>query len=208
MFLCSHESEQHAELVLAGILTLLFEYSDVLVENLHPALLTAQPISDSADGVQKILSDSMEIIRSWDIELQARFIAGHPRIGETKNLSTLSSKEQGGGASEPTPPEVIARLAHLNACYEQVYPGLRYITFVNGRSRATIAEEMEDKLKTSHSLSPNQPPVESFLPVEKHGQEWRQELSRAVEDVGRIAQSRLDKLVVEAGQEPGKCRQS
>ncbi|KAF9221401.1 hypothetical protein BS17DRAFT_757948 [Gyrodon lividus] len=204
MFLCSHEGEQHAEIVLIGTLTLLFEHSDVLAQNLLPALLAARPnpsISDPSD-VEKILSDSLKIIRSWDFELQAQFIAGHPRIGETKKLSALSSNEQSGDTSKPTPPEVLARLAHLNACYEHVYPGLRYITFVNGRSRAVIAEEMEDKLKTSHSLSPDQPSVESFIPVGKHSQEWFQELNRAVEDVGRIAQNRLDKLSAEAGQEP------
>ncbi|KAF8845209.1 hypothetical protein BDN67DRAFT_962158 [Paxillus ammoniavirescens] len=204
MFLCSREGEQHAELVLIGILTLLFEHSDVLGQNLLPALLATRPnptISDASD-VEKILGASLEIIKSWDLELQAQFIAGHPRIGETKKLSALSSKEQSGSTSHPTPPEVLARLTHLNACYEHVYPGLRYITFVNGRSRAAIAEELEDKLKTSHSLSPDQPPVDSFMPVEKHSQEWRQELDRAVGDVGQIAQSRLDKLIAEASQEP------
>ncbi|KIL00765.1 hypothetical protein PAXRUDRAFT_821346 [Paxillus rubicundulus Ve08.2h10] len=202
MFLCSREGEQHAELVLRGILTLLFEHSDVLGKHLLPALLATRPnpsLSDASD-VEKILSASLEIIKSWDLELQAQFIAGHPRIGETKKLSALSSKEQSGSASNPTPPEVLSRLTHLNACYEHVFPGLRYITFVNGRSRAAIAEEMEDKLRTSHSLLPDQPPVDSFMPVEKGTREWLQELDRAVEDVGKIAQSRLDKLVAEASQ--------
>lgn len=34
----------------------------------------------------------------------------------------------------------------LNSLYEESYPGLRYTTFVNGRSRAEIAQEMEVRL--------------------------------------------------------------
>ena len=45
---------------------------------------------------------------------KAAFVAGHPRIGEVHNLSRLSAGEQAAAA---TPPEVLARLAHLNACY-------------------------------------------------------------------------------------------
>ncbi|KAF8557771.1 hypothetical protein OG21DRAFT_1456928 [Imleria badia] len=194
-----YTGEPDAEQALKDVLVALFERSDVLAQHLLPELLATQPnpprvyhISD----IESVLGKSMDIIRSWDPELRAQFVGGHPRIGETKNLSVLSSKEQSGGTSQPTPPEVLARLVHLNACYEHLYPGLRYITFVNGRSRAVIAEEMEDKLGITHSLSPDQPSVESFVPVEKNCYVWREELNRAVEDVGRIAQSRLAKLVV------------
>jgi 2-oxo-4-hydroxy-4-carboxy--5-ureidoimidazoline (OHCU) decarboxylase len=194
-----HDGEQDAEQALKDVLVALFEHSDVLAQHLLPELLAAQrdkPRVYHLSDIESVLSRSMDVIRSWDPELQAQFVGGHPRIGETKNLSVLSSKEQSGGTSQPTPPEVLARLAHLNACYEHVYPGLRYITFVNGRSRAVIAEEMEDKLRITHSLSPEQPSVESFAPIEKHSHVWREELDRAVGDVGRIAQSRLAKLVV------------
>ena len=194
-----HNGEKDAEQALKDVLVALFEHSDVLAQHLLPELLATQPDQPRVyrlPDIESVLGRSMDIIRSWDPELRAQFIGGHPRIGETKNLSVLSSKEQSGGTSQPTPPQVLARLAHLNACYEHVYPGLRYITFVNGRSRAVVAEEIEDKLRITHSLSPDQPSVESFLPVEKHSHVWREELDRAVEDVGRIAQSRLAKLVV------------
>lgn len=194
-----HDGEQNGEQALKDVLIALFEHSDVLAQHLLPELLAAQrdkPRVYHRSDIESVLTRSMDIIRSWNPELQAQFIGGHPRIGETKNLSVLSSKEQSGGASQPTPPEVLARLAHLNACYEHVHPELRYITFVNGRSRAVIAEEMENKLRITHSLSPDEPSVESFVPIETHSHVWRQELDRAVEDVGRIAQSRLAKLVV------------
>lgn len=193
-----HNDEQDAEKALKDVLVALFEHSDVLAQHLLPELLATKrdnPLVYHFSDIESVLDRSMEIIRSWDQELRARFIGGHPRIGETKNLSVLSSKEQSGGTSQPTPPEVLARLAHLNACYEHLYPGLRYITFVNGRSRAVIAEEIEDKLGIAHSLSPDEPSVESFVPIDQHSYIWREELGRAVEDVGRIAKSRLAKLV-------------
>jgi 2-oxo-4-hydroxy-4-carboxy--5-ureidoimidazoline (OHCU) decarboxylase len=101
---------------------------------------------------------------SWDTSYQSEFIAGHPRIGESKNLSSLSAEEQGATAPGviPTPPEVLACLSHLNTCYETKYTGLRYITFVNGRTRRAIAEEMEDVSRL----------------------EWQAELSRAIQAVG------------------------
>lgn len=190
---------QDFESNLKSILILLFEESDVIQKTLVPELLVSLgseiTLTRPAD-FYKIIDESICVIHRWSPDLQAHFIAGHPRIGETKNLSVLSSKEQSGGtsAAAPTPPEVLLRLQHLNACYEHVYPGLRYITFVNGRSRATIAEEMEDKLGISHSLLPDQPPVESLVPVEANSQPWLAELHRAVEDVGRIAKSRLEKI--------------
>lgn len=139
---------------------------------------------------------SLEEIFKWDIPNQSEFISGHPRIGENSNLSKLSAKEQGALGVKPTPPEVIARLAHLNALYEARFPGLRYITFVNGRSRAAIAEEMEGVLGLEHSLSPDQPNVETIKPIERTDAKWLSELRRAVEDVGRIAKSRLGSLGV------------
>ncbi|KAJ6485868.1 Oxo-4-hydroxy-4-carboxy-5-ureidoimidazoline decarboxylase [Mycena sanguinolenta] len=140
----------------------------------------------------ELLDAAMAQVATWSISMRAKFIAGHPRIGETKNLSVLSAKEQGATPTiAPTPPEVLGRLAHLNACYEHRCPGLRYITFVNGRSRAEIAREMEDVLGLPHSLSPDQPPIEEIAVIEPETDAWRSELDRAVVDVGRIAHSRL-----------------
>ncbi|KAF5362080.1 hypothetical protein D9756_002446 [Leucocoprinus leucothites] len=187
---------------LATALTILFEPSPILLSTLEPQLSTylkSQP-PPSVSSYGHLIDLSLGEIKTWDIPSQSEFISGHPRIGESKNLSALSAKEQGATAIvNLTPPEVLARLKHLNACYEAQYPGLRYITFVNGRSRATIVEEMEGVLGIEHSLSPDSPPVDVFgssaygLSDEK----WLSELKRAVEDVGKIAKNRLKALGVE-----------
>ncbi|KIP10007.1 hypothetical protein PHLGIDRAFT_280891 [Phlebiopsis gigantea 11061_1 CR5-6] len=178
---------------LTGALAVLFEPSPTLAAHLTPqvsARLQHTPVATYAALVDAALA----AIAAWDDAPKARFIAGHPRIGEVKHLSALSAREQAAAA---TPPAVLARLRHLNACYEQRYPGLIYITFVNGRSRTAIMYEMEDVLGLERSLSATEPEVSSLAAVEVGGQEWRGELERAVQDVGRIAKSRLASLGVQ-----------
>ncbi|EIW79230.1 hypothetical protein CONPUDRAFT_91500 [Coniophora puteana RWD-64-598 SS2] len=180
---------------LSGVLSLLFEPSEILQDKLVPQLATAH--QGSFESYSDLIDEAVNLMSQWDASERAAFIAGHPRIGETKNLSVLSNKEQGGsksGVVASTPPEVLSRLQHLNACYEQRYPGLRYIIFVNGRSRAEVAEVMEDALGLDHSLSPDSPSLETISPIDRDSEEWRAELDRAIQDVGLIAKSRLRSL--------------
>ncbi|PCH44199.1 hypothetical protein WOLCODRAFT_104748 [Wolfiporia cocos MD-104 SS10] len=180
---------------LASALATLFEPSPILYSDLVPGLAAYIPASSRPIAMYSDLIDaSLAVISTWSDDLKAQFIAGHPRIGEVKGLSHLSAKEQAAAA---TPPEVLARLAHLNACYEYRYPGLRYITFVNRRTRAMIKDEMEGVLRLEPSLSSNQPVVETVGRVEVAGEEWKKELERAVVDVGKIAKSRLKSLGVD-----------
>jgi 2-oxo-4-hydroxy-4-carboxy--5-ureidoimidazoline (OHCU) decarboxylase len=170
-------------------LSILFEPSPILSSQVVPrvhALLRSEHVSSYTD----LLNMAVQTVLDLPMSDRATFIGGHPRIGEVKTLSALSASEQ---TRQATSPEVLARLAHLNACYERRFPGLVYITFVNGRSRAAILEEMEAKLGLEHSLSPDQPPVSDsrFEPISQESYVWNNELTRAVEDVGRIAISRL-----------------
>lgn len=174
---------------LAQTLSVLFEPSAILSHDVVPKVAEAPPASSYAALIDLAITSTLSLPNS----LQASMISGHPRIGEAKNLSHLSAKEQ---AATTTPPEVLARLAHLNACYERRYPGLIYITFVNGRSRATIAEEMEDVLGLEHSLQADYPLVDEFEVIPRESEPWKKELERAVMDVGRIAKSRLKTLGV------------
>lgn len=181
--------------VLALALQSLFEYSPVLINTLEPQLRAVLKSSPPLQSYAQLIDCALAQITTWDLSAQSHFISGHPRIGENKNLSKLSAQEQGEGVVA-TSPQVLARLVHLNACYEIRYPGLRYITFVNGRSRHAIAEEMEDMLAIPHSLSPDQPPLDTMSHVDISSQEWKKELDRAVFDIGRIAKSRLGVLGV------------
>ncbi|EJD48262.1 hypothetical protein AURDEDRAFT_183589 [Auricularia subglabra TFB-10046 SS5] len=158
-------------------LSLLFEPSSVLHETLVPALSSTGPAIESYD---QLIDHALSTIRSWDPAQQALFIAAHPRIGAVTNLSAMSAAEQAAAA---TPQDVLERLQALNALYEQRFTGLRYITFVNGRSRAEVAQDMEKR--------------SAGWPVSRVGAgdpRWDSELERAVEEVGLIAKSRVGKL--------------
>jgi len=182
------------ESALANALDLLFEHSPVLIETLEPKLSDVLKALPSLDSYNQLIDLALGEISKWSDLAQAEFISGHPRIGENKNLSAHSAREQGAGGITPTPPEVLARLEHLNALYEAKYPGLRYITFVNGRTRAVIVEEMEERLSLDKSLSPTEPPADAVVPYDAVSSEWKGELNRAVYDIGRIAKSRAASL--------------
>jgi 2-oxo-4-hydroxy-4-carboxy--5-ureidoimidazoline (OHCU) decarboxylase len=96
---------------------------------------------------------------------------------------------------------VIERLGWLNGVYEGRYEGLRYITFVNGRTRTEVMEEMESALGVEKAQGPelegeggeSSPAV---VKVEVGGEEWLKELERAVGEVILIAKDRVRKFGV------------
>jgi len=172
-------------------LSILFESSDILEAKLVPNV--AQTIANApAELRPKSYSDLIDLslrdISTWDDLERAAFISGHPRIGEVKGLSELSAAEQ---ASKATPPEVLARLEYLNAQYEKAFPGLRYITFVRGRSRAEIVPELETVLKLDMGEEQD---VGIYFPGTD---EWLKELDRAIKDIGLIAKARLQNMGLE-----------
>jgi 2-oxo-4-hydroxy-4-carboxy--5-ureidoimidazoline (OHCU) decarboxylase len=71
-------------------------------------------------------------------------LGSHPRLGAKKVDSAQSQAEQAqlntGGAEE------AEKLKALNEEYETRFPGLRYVVFVNGRSRPVIMEDMRRRI--------------------------------------------------------------
>jgi len=129
---------------LARAFATLFEPSPALLEFLVPSVVSTIEASQIPHRSYNALIDTAICeLEGWPHGQKASFLGGHPRIGEIKGLSALSASEQ---AAHATPPEVLARLLDLNEEYERKYPGLRYITFVNGRSRKVIMLEIEEKL--------------------------------------------------------------
>jgi 2-oxo-4-hydroxy-4-carboxy--5-ureidoimidazoline (OHCU) decarboxylase len=179
---------------LAQAFATLFEPSSALLEFLVPSVdaIVANPGSRIPRRTYNALIDlAISELEGWPHGQQASFLGGHPRIGEIKGLSALSASEQ---AAHATPPEVLARLLELNEEYERRYPGLRYITFVNGRSRKMIMEEMEEKLGMDEAWEKGG----DGKGVHRLGsEEWVAEVRRALRDVGNIAKSRLVALKVD-----------
>ncbi|SCU92838.1 LANO_0E02278g1_1 [Lachancea nothofagi CBS 11611] len=78
-------------------------------------------------------------------------IAAHPKLGQPKqNLSAHSAMEQRNlGSSDST--ETLEVLQALNNSYEEKYPGLRFVVFVNGRPRSEIIEVMQRRINSGNS---------------------------------------------------------
>lgn len=78
----------------------------------------------------------------------AEIISAHPRLGPAKTndkgLSDHSSSEQ---KSLQGTKEEAEKLVEMNQLYETTFPGLRYVVFVNGRSRPAIMANMMERIQ-------------------------------------------------------------
>jgi 2-oxo-4-hydroxy-4-carboxy--5-ureidoimidazoline (OHCU) decarboxylase len=116
-----------------------------------PRQLTAEQLAE----LFEVRTHFVELLATLDDPLgQARDVAlglseadkkelldAHPPIGG-KATSARSAREQGTDAD----PAVLARLAELNAAYEQRF-GFRFVVFVNGRPRREIVPLLEVRLQ-------------------------------------------------------------
>ena len=110
-------------------------------------LRTAAPFASGS----AMLARARQILSELGEAEQIAVINAHPRIGErperVRAQSALSFKEQGYDRDQ-TPPEVLLRLAHLNAEYEQKF-GFRFVVFVNRRSQEALVPVLEARLRGS-----------------------------------------------------------
>lgn len=122
------------ELALPSLRTFSFNSYDDLISTLRDQLLS---IASSIDQDEK----DAEVARR---PLHA-LLGSHPRLGEPKKetLSQQSANEQGHLLATT---EEAALLKQLNKEYEEKFPGLRYVVFVNGRPRTVIMEDMRRRI--------------------------------------------------------------
>jgi 2-oxo-4-hydroxy-4-carboxy--5-ureidoimidazoline (OHCU) decarboxylase len=101
---------------------------------------------------------------------QVELLNAHPRIGaDPASVSTHSYREQ-GYERDPGTAALQQRLDALNDAYEARF-GFRFVVFVNGRSRAEIADVIDQHLDAQQTA----------------------EKTRALRDVIAIARSRAAK---------------
>jgi 2-oxo-4-hydroxy-4-carboxy--5-ureidoimidazoline (OHCU) decarboxylase len=149
----------------AAILDLLFEPSTQLHTLSLPLLQEQTFISYndliSAIGVQ--LTALSESASTSDTAWLHDILGSHPRLGAKKVDSAQSQAEQAqlqGGEDE------AEQLKQLNEEYERAFPGLRYVTFVQGRSRTVIMEDMKRRVSGSNVASEQADAIRvSFLPI-------------------------------------------
>jgi 2-oxo-4-hydroxy-4-carboxy--5-ureidoimidazoline (OHCU) decarboxylase len=126
------------------VLEFLFEKSDALNSLIHSRVLPSHP-TDYISLVQRTRNalGDLSVTNPSDPNIPL-IIAAHPRLGASKVESASSQKEQESlkAANE----QEAHQLKELNQQYEQVFPGLRYVVFVNGRSRTLVMENMKQRI--------------------------------------------------------------
>lgn len=143
-------------------LALLFEGAPRFV-----ARLSAEPAATE----DELLDAAEDVALGMPEDEQVELLNAHPRIGAAPaSVSAMSFREQGYDRDSGTE-ELQARLDQLNDEYEQRF-GFRFVIFVNGRTRAEIADVMPEHLEAQRNY----------------------EKERALRDVISIARSRLTKL--------------
>ncbi|EMG49854.1 hypothetical protein G210_5298 [Candida maltosa Xu316] len=148
VFKASSQSEQKQ------VFDHLFEPCDTLANFIFGKVMV-QPFSSYQEFIELVRQELIAFVRLSEFS-QARnggeinpivnqIIAAHPRLGEPKKeqLSVHSSNEQKSLNGDP---EVIQKLKEMNETYEKTFPGLRYVVFVNGRSRHEIMDDMTRRI--------------------------------------------------------------
>jgi len=101
------------------------------------------------------LTELAESKSTSDTEWLDTILGAHPRLGAKKVESKLSQMEQaamvkasgGDSRSEEEIRQEQETLQKLNEDYENAFPGLRYVVFVNGRPRPVIFEDMQKRIE-------------------------------------------------------------
>lgn len=136
----------------AAILDLLFEPSQQL-HTLSVPLLHEQSFSSYQDMIAAVgvqLTELSESASTSDTAWLEDILGSHPRLGAKKVESAQSQAEQAqlqGSAEE------AEQLRSLNEEYEKKFPGLRYVVFVNGRSRPVIMDDMRERIANSDLMT-------------------------------------------------------
>ncbi|EUC31007.1 hypothetical protein COCCADRAFT_7034 [Bipolaris zeicola 26-R-13] len=86
-------------------------------------------------------------------------LSAHPRLGAKKVESEQSRSEQANLAGEGE------ELKVLNEEYEAVFPGLRYVVFVNGRSRPEIMQNMRDRITRADIAAERQEAIQAMCDI-------------------------------------------
>lgn len=172
------------ESTIATVLDNLFEPCSTLRSFLIPCIANHNhaPIYTYTDLIEFCRSKLLQLSTLYksspgddDLRLKiCKIVSAHPRLGVPKRqqqeLSQHSKAEQ---ASLNSSPELAAKLIELNTKYENTFPGLIFVVFVNGRSREEIMDIMNYRIKNSN---------------------WYDEVDTAFNEMANIALDRARKL--------------
>ncbi|KAI0180615.1 Oxo-4-hydroxy-4-carboxy-5-ureidoimidazoline decarboxylase [Hypoxylon sp. FL1284] len=139
---------------LKSILDTLFEPSAELHDLAVPEIRGPASFASYASLIERVGSLLSELARhSTQPDSGSKLygiLGSHPRLGEKKVESAQSRAEQAhlnaSSAGSAEREEEAAKLRILNQEYEARFPGLRYVVFVNGRSRPVVMQNMRERI--------------------------------------------------------------
>jgi 2-oxo-4-hydroxy-4-carboxy--5-ureidoimidazoline (OHCU) decarboxylase len=135
--------------VFTGVLDLLFEPSPALHTVVLPYFHTwgFTSYDELIRVVHQLLASLADSTSSSAWAQLDEILGSHPRLGAKKVESTQSRAEQAQLQQNGSSGEAEAEmLKALNDEYEQTFPGLRYVVFVNGRGRSVIMDDMRQRI--------------------------------------------------------------
>lgn len=138
------------------VLDTLFEPCDVLRTFLISTLLSH---NEKYSSYHEFIECARKQLLSYlhDAELAAengkpldpeisKIIAAHPRLGAPKPSQGGEKLSAHSAAEQKSLADAAEQLAYWNEQYEKTFPGLRYVVFVNGRSRDVIMQNMKERI--------------------------------------------------------------
>ncbi|KAK8232187.1 Oxo-4-hydroxy-4-carboxy-5-ureidoimidazoline decarboxylase [Phyllosticta capitalensis] len=150
-------------------LDLLFEPSPTLHALAVPIIKDASaPFDTYADLIAAVEARLKALAAAGQTEQLDSILGSHPRLGEKKVDSALSRKEQaamGQGGQDGQPQDNSIDFAALNAMYEQKFPGLRFVTFVNARPRDVIAVELRERVQRGDIVAERIAAIEAMCAI-------------------------------------------
>ncbi|TLD05894.1 uncharacterized protein PgNI_08073 [Pyricularia grisea] len=151
---------------LIGTLDLLFEASPDL-HALAVPVARSMTFASYADLIEAIRATLLSVQATVHADPVARkpllgILAAHPRLGERKQAVSDQSKAEQASLQGET-----EKLAALNAEYEAKFPGMRYVVFVNGRSRDVIMQNMRERIDRGDVNAEEQDAINAMCDIAK-----------------------------------------
>ncbi|KUI65475.1 putative allantoinase 1 [Cytospora mali] len=157
------------ETTITAILDLLFEPSKDLHTLAVPTLrsITFSSYPELIDTIRDQLLAILDNVHSSPKDCQPLLsvLGSHPRLGEKKVESAQSAAEQ--AQLKKGPKGEAERLAALNKEYEEKFPGLRYVVFVNGRCRDVIMEDMRRRIDRADFVAEEKEAINAMADIAK-----------------------------------------
>ncbi|KAL2752373.1 hypothetical protein ACRALDRAFT_2044197 [Sodiomyces alcalophilus JCM 7366] len=151
-----------------AVLNLLFEPSPALETVALPVVASTSFESYDAliDNVHRLLSDLAYDPTPKNRTTLHNVLGSHPRLGARHVDSAQSAAEQASLRAGGTEVDA-AELATLNARYEDAFPGLRYVVFVDGRGTPEIMEDMRDRIARGDFAAEERAAIQAMCDIAK-----------------------------------------